>query len=164
VFMGPKAPHPTIDDLLRKMAERLNVHFLDAKPTESLGGYPQHFDVCTMPYQVDDYTKYIYPLKMHEYLASGKPVVSAPIRSVEEFRDVIALAKTSEDWSRALENALSSEENAPNRCAQRQRVAREHDWELLVDRIARTIARRLGLEIQTMEIQATSRLAAGLDV
>ena len=85
VFMGPKAPHPEIDDLLRKMAERPNVHFLDAKPTESLGGYPQHFDVCTMPYRVDDYTKYIYPLKMHEYLASGRPVVSAPIDSVEEF-------------------------------------------------------------------------------
>jgi glycosyltransferase involved in cell wall biosynthesis len=164
VFVGPKGPHREIEGMLELMSRRPNVHFLGGKPTDCLGGYPQHFDVCTMPYQVDDYTKYIYPLKMHEYLASGKPVVSAPIRSVEEFRDVIALAKTSEDWSRALENALSSEENAPNRCAQRQRVAREHDWELLVDRIARTIARRLGLEIQTMEIQATSRLAASLDV
>ena len=117
-----------------------------------------------MPYRVDDYTRYIYPLKMHEYLASGKPVVSAAICSVEEFGEVIAIAKTPEEWSSAIARALSSEENAPSRCAQRQRVAREHDWDLLVDRIASTIARRLGVEMQTMEIQATSRLAAGLDV
>lgn len=164
VFVGPKGPHREIEGMLELMSRRPNVHFLGEKPTDCLGGYPQHFDVCTMPYGVDDYTKYIYPLKMHEYLASGKPVVSAPIRSVEEFRDVIALAKTSEEWSRALEDALSSEQNAPSRCAQRQRVAREHDWELLVERIARTIARRLGVEMQGMEIQATSDLAAGLNV
>jgi glycosyltransferase involved in cell wall biosynthesis len=169
VFMGPKAPHPKIDGLLRKMAERLNVHFLDAKPTESLGGYPQHFDVCTMPYRVDDYTKYIYPLKMHEYLASGQPVVSAPIRSVEEFGDVIALAKTGEEWLRVLDHALSSEENTPSRRAQRQAVARQHDWELIVDRIARTVAQRLGIETQSIEIpsvelQASYHLFAASEV
>lgn len=158
VFVGPKAPHPEIDSVLATMSRRPNVHFLGGKPTEGLGGYPQHFDVCTMPYQLDDYTKYIYPLKMHEYLASGKPVVSAAIRSVEEFRDVIAIAKTREEWSRALENALSSEENAPGRCAQRQAVAHEHDWEVLVNRIARTIARRLGVEIES-----ASGLTAGSD-
>jgi glycosyltransferase involved in cell wall biosynthesis len=169
VFMGPKAPHPEIDDLLRKMAERLNVHFLDAKPTESLGGYPQHFDVCTMPYRVDDYTKYIYPLKMHEYLASGRPVVSAPIDSVEEFSSVIALARTPEDWLRAFDHALGSEENTADRRAQRQAVAREHDWKVISDRIACTIATRLGVEIQRLELphielQATSRLAAASDM
>jgi glycosyltransferase involved in cell wall biosynthesis len=169
VFMGPKAPHPEIDDLLRQMAKRPNVHFLEAKPTERLGGYPQHFDVCTMPYRVDDYTKYIYPLKMHEYLASGRPVVSTPIDSVVEFSPVVGLARTSEDWLRAVENALSSEENASDRRAQRQAVAHEHDWEVISHRIARTIAQRLGIEIESrglpkIELQATSRLAAASDV
>jgi glycosyltransferase involved in cell wall biosynthesis len=169
VFMGPKAPHPEIDDLLRQMAKRPNVHFLVAKPTERLGAYPQHFDVCTMPYRVDDYTKYIYPLKMHEYLASGRPVVSAPIDSVEEFSSVIGLARTPGDWLRAVENALGSEENASDRRAQRQAVAREHDWEVISHRIARTIAQHLGIEIQSLELpnielQATPPLAAASDV
>jgi len=69
------------------------LHFLGGKPTQSLGAYPQHFDVCLMPYVIDDYTRYVYPLKMHEYLAGGKPVVSSPIRSVEDFKHVIALAR-----------------------------------------------------------------------
>jgi glycosyltransferase involved in cell wall biosynthesis len=166
VFIGPKAPHPAIDDLLHKMRERPNVHFLDAKPTDRLGSYLQHFDVCTMPYRVDNYTKYIYPLKMHEYLASGKPVVSAPISSVEEFGDVITLAKTREEWLRAIDHALSSEENAPRRRAERQEVAGEYDWDVIADRIAGTIARHLGIEAQkSIELssignQAISRVAA----
>jgi glycosyltransferase involved in cell wall biosynthesis len=169
VFMGPRAPHSQIDDLLRRMTERPNVYFLDAKPTDDLGAYPQHFDVCTMPYHVDDYTKYIYPLKMHEYLASGKPVVSTPIPSAEEFGDVIALAKTSEEWLKAIDRALSPAENAPNRRARRQAVAREYDWDVIADRIAHAVARRLGIETQgkkqpRIEAQSTSRLPMASDV
>ena len=145
VFVGPKAPHHKIEGMIKLMSSRPNVHFLGGKPTDCLGGYLQHFDVCTMPYQVDDYTKYIYPLKMHEYLASGRPVVSAPICSVEEFSHVVGTASNHEEWSNVIERALSREENVPARCAVRQRVAREHDWEVLVAKIAGTITERLGI-------------------
>src|SRR6202040_822700 len=92
VFVGPRKGHAEIDQLLEQLSRQPNVYFLGGKATESLGGYPQHFDVCIMPYLPDDYTKYIYPLKMHEYLASGTPVVSTPIRSVLDFGNVVALA------------------------------------------------------------------------
>jgi glycosyltransferase involved in cell wall biosynthesis len=166
VFIGGKAPHPQIEDLLRRMSARPNVHFLGAKPTDKLGTYVQHFDVCTMPYRVDSYTKYIYPLKMHEYLASGKPVVSAPITSVEKFGDVIALARTREEWLIALDHGLSPEENTPSRRAQRQEVAADHDWAVMTYRIARTIAHRLGIagqdsvDLEGTGIPAIARLAA----
>ena len=156
VFVGPKAPHRDIDNALERISSLPNVHFLGAKPTGSLGAYPQHFDVCTMPYVLDDYTKYVYPLKMHEYLASGRPVVSAPIRSVEEFRKVITVAGSSQEWSKAIENSLSAEENTKNRRSQRQEVALEHDWRVLVDHIAQTIAGRLGLEIRSTSGAATA--------
>jgi len=149
VFVGPKSPHSDIDDLLKRISDLPNVHFLGGKPTSSLGGYPQHFDVCTMPYRLDDYTKYIYPLKMHEYLASGQPVVSAPICSVEEFAPVLGIANSPENWSKAIEHALSGRENSPARRAARQKVARQHDWEVLVDKIACTISQRLGIALPT---------------
>jgi glycosyltransferase involved in cell wall biosynthesis len=121
------------------------VHFLGGKPSKSLGAYPQHFDVCLMPYVVDDYTRYVYPLKMHEYLAGGKPVVSSPIRSVEDFKYVIALARTRDEWSRAIENGLSSGENTPEQRARRQRVARDYDWDGLVAKIVAAITSGLGM-------------------
>ncbi len=132
VFVGPKGPHPEIDEMLEKMSRLPNVHFLGGKPSKSLGAYPQHFDVCLMPYVIDDYTRYVYPLKMHEYLAGGRPVVSSPIRSVEDFKHVIALARTREEWSRSIQAALSAAENTPEQRARRQRVARDYDWDGLV--------------------------------
>jgi glycosyltransferase involved in cell wall biosynthesis len=143
VFVGPLSPHAGIAAAVRQMSARKNVYFLGGKAAEELGAYPQHFDVCIMPYKMDDYTKYIYPLKMHEYLASGRPVLSTPIRSVEAFQNVIATAITPEEWSQAIDHALSPGENSHTRREQRQSVAREHDWDTLVLRIARLIARRL---------------------
>jgi glycosyltransferase involved in cell wall biosynthesis len=148
VFVGDARPHPDIASALEQMSRRRNVYFLGGKETERLGSYPQHFDVCIMPYRMDDYTKYIYPLKMHEYLASGRPVVSAPIRSVQEFRNVITLAANIDDWSRGIERALS-DDNTLLRKAERQAVAREYDWDALAARIARTIARRLHIDLAT---------------
>lgn len=147
VLVGPKSPHSEIDDALKQMSRRPNVYFLGGKPAHRLGEYTQHFDVCIMPYQVDGYTKYIYPGKLHEYLATGKPVISTPIRTVEEFRSVVAIAENSQEWSSAIECALSTEENALDRRTHRQSVAREYGWDELVDGIARTIAMRLGIHV-----------------
>lgn len=143
VFVGARSPHPDMTDALRQISDLPNAHFLGTKPTECLGAYPQHFDVCTMPYRLDDYTKYIYPLKLHEYLASGRPIVSTPIRSVEEFGHVVNLATGAQEWSQAIERALSPAENSDARRAERQRISRQHDWEGLVGRIANTISARL---------------------
>lgn len=145
VFVGPKSPHPEIDAAYNEMSRRPNVHFLGGRPAERLGEYIQHFDVCTMPYVVDDYTKYIYPGKMHEYLASGNPVVSAPVRSVQEFKGVIEVAGDAEEWSKAIERSLTEQENTDNRRASRQAVARQYDWDGLVGKVAAIIAKRLDL-------------------
>jgi glycosyltransferase involved in cell wall biosynthesis len=157
VFVGPKGPHPEIKTAIRQLSGRPNVHFLGGKPTECLGAYPQHFDVSIMPYRLDDYTKYVYPLKMHEYLASGKPVVSSSIRSVEDFRHVVTIAGR-EGWSPAIELALSPQENTPRRCAERQGAAREYDWDPLVEKIARTITDHLGLQLPGSATPSTEQV------
>jgi glycosyltransferase involved in cell wall biosynthesis len=74
-------------------------------------------------------------------------VVSSAIQSVEEFRNVINVAAGQQEWSNAIEFALSEGENAPHRRAERQRAAREYDWDSLVEKIARIIADRLGLQL-----------------
>src|SRR5262249_9186902 len=105
-----------------------------------------HFDVCVMPYRVDDYTKYIYPLKLHEYLASGQPVVASRICSIEDFKEILTLVDRAGDWPAAISEALAPVANSPTRRKARQAVAREYDWTLLVRRIATTMAERLGPE------------------
>ena len=147
VFVGPQNPHPEINAWIQQLAALGNVFFLGSKTVQELGGYPQHFDVCVMPYKRDDYTKYIYPLKLHEYLASGRPVVGTPIASLESFGDLILLPSNAEEWSGALSQALDGSANSAEQRSRRQNLAKQHDWEVLVWQVAGLIADRLGPQV-----------------
>jgi hypothetical protein len=95
-------------------------------------------------YEVNDYTRFIYPLKLHEYLASGRPVVGSPIRSLQEFADTIRLARTADEWSQALNDLLAPDINSAPQVEERRRIAQRYDWNTLVQLIARTWCNRLG--------------------
>jgi glycosyltransferase involved in cell wall biosynthesis len=146
VFLGHIDAHREITGMLTELFSRPNVYMLGEKPTDEVAGYVQHFDVCMMPYRIDDYTKYIYPLKLHEYLASGRPVVGSRIPSLRKFDDVVLLAETPEEWSKAIAHALTVPTNSPQLRGARQNVARAHDWDVLVRKIANTILHRLGIQ------------------
>ncbi len=146
VLVGPMSPHPEIDAALNVLKGRRNVHFLGGKPSTEMMVYPQHFDVCIMPYGDNDYTRYIYPLKLHEYLAGGKPLVGTPIASLAPLGAVVLLPKTAEAWSAAIQQALSPMENTAERRAARQIFAKQHDWWVLVRKISETLAQQLGPE------------------
>jgi glycosyltransferase involved in cell wall biosynthesis len=148
VMVGAANPHPEVTAWMERLSARPNIHFLGAKSTEELAAYPQHFDVCVMPYQLDGYTKYIYPMKLHEYLASGRPVVGARVPAIEEFHDVVALASSLDDWSRALTSALEADACSDVRRSARQAVARQYEWNGVVARIAHAIAERIGLDLR----------------
>ena len=146
VFVGPTSPHPEVERTLASLARRSNVHLLGGRTVLELAAYPQHFDVCIMPYAADTYTRFIYPLKLHEYLASGSPVVASRIRSLEDFGAVVSLAEGPAGWSRALGAALEDAETQHARREARRAVAARHDWEVLALRVARTLAQRIAPE------------------
>jgi len=144
VFVGPRSLAGEAEAIVDEMSRYANVHLLGPKTVVDLAAYPQHFDVCIMPYVVNGYTNNIYPLKLHEYLASGKPVVGSPIRSLVDFDHVIALASDLDQWSSALGAALALPSTSAAAANERQAVARQHDWAELIHRIAATICERLG--------------------
>jgi glycosyltransferase involved in cell wall biosynthesis len=148
------------DPAWRSLVARPNVHRLGAKPPEALAAYPGHFDACLMPYRLDRYTDCIYPLKLHEYLATGRPVIGTPIRSLRDFAGVVALAAGPEAWDAALREALGPGAMAPDAVAARRRVARAHDWWTLAGRIATLIAEPLGLATPPIATRAAAE--AGL--
>lgn len=142
VFAGARAPHPDITAILDRLAKMPNVMFLGSKSVEELARYPQHFDVCMMPYRMNDYSKYIYPLKLHEYLASGRPVVSVPLPALAGLEQHVAVACGVDEWERAIERQLlvGADADAQGR---RQAEARRHDWSAIAGEIAALIERRL---------------------
>ena len=143
VFVGPSNLDDDAEGLatLRALS---NVWFLGQRPVDRLPCYVQHINVCVMPYVMDGYTKYIYPLKLHEYLAAGRPVVGRPIRSLQDFAHVIHLATTVDEWSDALSAALSPSANSHHARATRQGVARLFDWDPLALKVARVFCGHFG--------------------
>ncbi len=144
VFVGGTAPHPEVPAIIERLASHHNVRFLGAKPSDELSAYPQHFDCCIMPYQRTEYNDCIYPMKLHEYLASGRPVVATPIRSVVPFGGAVSLATTLDEWSAAIAQALTPSANGGAARCERQAIARQYDWRTLTRTIAAIIASGLG--------------------
>lgn len=136
VLVGPIMNVSGKEAELAELRQLPNVFLLGVKPADALPQYIQHFDVCLMCYEVNDYTKYIYPLKINEYLASGRPVVSSPIDAVKEYRDIVAIASSDAEYVDAIEKGLCDEARAAGAVAARQRVAQANDWDVLVANIA----------------------------
>jgi lipopolysaccharide exporter len=110
-----------------------NVHFLGAKPYYDLPSYSTHMDVNTICYRTisGGWWTAIYPLKLHEYLAAGKPVVSRSLDAIQQFGSVVAIAETTEDWLGALSAAITGEGRGTKH--QRQTVARQNSWDSRVE-------------------------------
>lgn len=80
VFVGP------VEKSGRAGVERLktlsNTYFLGKKPKHDIPAYVSNFDVCINPFKVDDVSRAVSPLKVYEYLACGKPVISTPMEGL----------------------------------------------------------------------------------
>jgi UDP-galactopyranose mutase len=59
-----------------------NVHYLGGKKYEELPAYISGWDIATIPFAMNESTRFISPTKTPEYLAAGKPVISTPIKDV----------------------------------------------------------------------------------
>lgn len=70
--------------------ERAGARLLGPRPSAQVPGYLQHADVLVVPHLVDDFTDSLDPLKLYEYLAVGRPVVSTPVAG---FRDLTPSAR-----------------------------------------------------------------------
>lgn len=146
VFVGPTGAMGDEGNKRDALFAMPNVYYLGNKSVTDVPAYVNHMDACMLCYVRNAYTRYIYPLKLHEYLAAGKPVVSADIESVRGFVPAVSIAHTPEDWSRLLDETVRAEAAAPERVAERQTIAREHNWNNIVLKMARCIADRLGPE------------------
>jgi len=145
VFVGPKRSDLRSDGKKWEKLESLsNAYFVGGKLVSELPAYTQHMDVCMLCYSVNDYTKYIYPLKLHEYLAAGRPIVGAPLESLKAFAEHIHFAVSADEWEAGIRLALSDSSRSNEMVEARKNIAREHDWDVLVHKIAHKICASLG--------------------
>ncbi len=83
-----------------------NVHLVGAKPYAELPGWAKAFDAAIIPYRQNRQVANANPLKLREYLATGKPVVSVHHPEIAKFAEWIHLAEGREAFLDGLEDAL----------------------------------------------------------
>lgn len=110
-----------------------NVVFPGAQPYELLPRWAKGFDVAIIPFRQNELVRNVNPLKLREYLATGKPVVSVWMPEVERFADCVGIARTHEEFLEKLEDALNTD-NEDKRTARRNAVA-GMTWEARVEEV-----------------------------
>jgi len=114
-----------------------NVKTLPAQPLSALPAIAQQADVLVMPYADLPVTRAMQPLKLKEYLATGKPVVVNRLPSTDAWSDCLDVAKTPEQFSRLVRERIStgipaSQASARNRLQQESWNSKAAQLELVL--------------------------------
>lgn len=157
-MVGPVWPGTRRDEV-EELEALPNVRFFGARPYADLPGYLKGFDVCIIPFAVNETTVNVFPMKFHEYLATGKPVVVTDLPSVAEFREHCRTPSTPDEFVRAIDESLEEGgAGAEGRIA----VARRNTWEIRLEQVARIIEERDRLPRRPRG-SATPRGRVGID-
>ena len=109
------------------IAKRENVRLLGQKPYKQIPHYGKCFDVAIMPWRQNRWIEACNPIKLKEYLALGKPVVSTPFAELQKYQDVVYEANTAVEFAECIKQALS-EDNA-ERTAARKKTVEDSCWD-----------------------------------
>jgi len=129
-FVGPIQGNEYKEVGLDKMP---NVIFAGPRKITELPNYLQYFDCVLIPFRKNTLTRSIYPLKINEYLAAGKPVIATHFsEDIYTFRDVAYVVDSHEEFLTTIDKAI--EENNEALKQKRMAVAEENTWEARVAR------------------------------
>jgi glycosyltransferase involved in cell wall biosynthesis len=118
-----------------------NVVFPGPQPYRSLPDWARAFDVAIIPYRLTRQVVNSAPLKLREYLATGKPVVAVPAPEIERFAGLVRMARGPEQFLRQIEDALANDSDADQ--ARRIEATSTMTWEARVSEVVDIVERRI---------------------
>ena len=111
---------------IEKIKDRPNIHLLGPKNYQELPQYLAHFDVCTIPTPINDYTNSMFPMKFYEFMAAGKPIIARNIDSLKEVRDLHYSYSSPDEFIEAVNKSLDIGIISPAKCEEQ---AKKNTWE-----------------------------------
>ncbi|HQY37456.1 MAG TPA: glycosyltransferase [Pseudomonadota bacterium] len=119
-----------------------NVRLAGPQPYAELPHWARAFDVAIIPYRLNRQVANANPLKLREYLATGKPVVSVRNLEIEKFARWVRIADGREAFLAALDEALAND--TPAAAAERMAAVADQTWDRRVEEVLARVVAALG--------------------
>lgn len=110
-----------------RLQELANVKLVGAQPYAELPAWAKAFDAAIIPYRHNRQVANANPLKLREYLATGKPVVSVSHPEINKFSRWIEIADDRQAFLDGLERALNN--NSGTAAIERMASVAEQTWD-----------------------------------
>lgn len=125
---------PTVKVDPAQFPQRPNLHWMGGRDYKDLPACCKGFDVCLMPFAMNEHTQFINPTKSLEYMATGRNIVSSAVPDViSNFGSVVKVAYSHDEFIELCRQAAA----APDRDAidRGLRMASENSWESIVNKL-----------------------------
>jgi glycosyltransferase involved in cell wall biosynthesis len=132
IMIGPIHTHAKA--LVKELSKFKNIVFLGPKKYYSLPNYIKGFNTCVLPHKVDALTESMDPIKLYDYMATGKPIVATGISEALKFKNIIRIANSKEDFLSSLDEIcmnINFEENTSERIT----IAKSNSWTNRTDQL-----------------------------
>jgi glycosyltransferase involved in cell wall biosynthesis len=115
-----------------------NVRYEGVVPYEKMPGYLQGLDICLIPHHDTPFSRSMSPLKLFQYLASGRPIVTTKVAGVDRWAGLISIADGHEDFLRKIDE--TSGEDTVEKSGKRIEAARRETWDRRVKEMFDAVA------------------------
>lgn len=133
VFIG--RVHPDVRQRMARLRSLPNVYVLGFKPYREIPAYLRRFDVGMIPFQKNELTAAVNPVKLYEYSAAGVPTVATDFsEDLLEYKNIISIAHNHEEFTTAVGQLLLRRRD-PTFVQTLQAFGRQHDWSTKTSRI-----------------------------
>jgi len=120
-----------------ELLARPNVRWLSSRPYAALPAYLQAAAALLLPRTAAEHSLKSDPLKLYEYLATGRPVVSTALPAVTGFRDCVFVGTTAPELAGLIDRAIR--EHSAEKARRQKEAVREHSWAARAQEILRLI-------------------------
>ncbi|KKM08856.1 hypothetical protein SY88_22420 [Clostridiales bacterium PH28_bin88] len=123
---------PALGSIRKVLARYANIRLLGLRHYREVPGYMRGFNVCLIPHVVNSATESMDPIKVYEYLALGKPVVTTRVAGARRMQGLVYLASNPKEFYLGVVQAL---QEPSDRVTRRILAARSHSWRQRVGQI-----------------------------
>ena len=129
---------PVVKVLPAQLPEAPNIHWIGKREYSELPSYVKAFDVCLMPFALNEATEFINPTKTLEYMAARKPIVSTAVADVvRNFTPIVRIARSGAEFVSLATRAARNPDLVM--LAEGARKAESSSWESIVSQMQRII-------------------------